>query len=137
MDIMILKISILSVSVILKKDLPRTRRMLRAIRFCCQLGFNMKNTYSAIIESSNLINKISSERIKMELDKILMSDYPQRLFIMEKTGLLKHIIPEFADSLYYKQNNPYHIYCRSAFFDGSKIYGKKIWFCVGQCFCMI
>ena len=86
-------------------------RMLRAIRFCCQLGFNIeKNTYSAIIESSNLINKISSERIKMELDKILMSDYPQRLFIMEKTGLLKHIIPEFADSLYYKQNNPYHIY---------------------------
>jgi|LSQX01.1.fsa_nt_gb tRNA nucleotidyltransferase (CCA-adding enzyme) len=86
-------------------------RMLRAIRFSCQLGFDIeRNTYLAIVENSKLIDKISCERIKMEMDKILVSPYPQRILIAVKTGLLKHIIPEFESTIFYKQGNPYHIY---------------------------
>lgn len=53
-------------------------RMLRAIRFECQLGFEMtSDTLKAIQKSREKIKQISRERIREELTKILLSSYPQ------------------------------------------------------------
>ena len=50
-------------------------RILRAIRFSAQLGFDIEeDTSNAIHEMKNLLNNISKERIQSELVKILMSD---------------------------------------------------------------
>jgi len=63
-------------------------RMLRAIRFAAQLGFNIeKNTYEAIKENSFRLRDISRERIRDELTKILLSDSPQMLEHFCLTGL--------------------------------------------------
>ena len=49
-------------------------RMLRAIRFSCQLGFKIDDsTYAAIKSNYKLIKNISIERIRDELCKILTS----------------------------------------------------------------
>ena len=55
-------------------------RMLRAIRFSCQLGFSIEeNTLKAIKEKASLIENISKERIQAELVKTIMSDYVQNM----------------------------------------------------------
>jgi len=86
-------------------------RMLRAVRFSSQLGFDVDE---AIIQSmrinNNLINNISQERIREELTKILISGNPEKFQILLKTGLLRHIIPEFEACFDTDQNNPYHVY---------------------------
>ena len=71
-------------------------RMLRAIRFSCQLGFKIENkTFEAIINNANLIKNISKERIRDELCKILISNSPSKgIDMLQKTGLLEFIIPE-------------------------------------------
>lgn len=73
-------------------------RMMRAARFLAQLDFDMeKNTRDAIINNAPLILKIASERIKDELDKLLMGDFPYKgLSFMFDVGLFKLIfsLPE-------------------------------------------
>ncbi len=71
-------------------------RVLRACRFAAQLGFKIeKATLSGIAKSVNTIDKVSRERIRDELIKILDSSKPSIAFIyMKETGLLKKIIPE-------------------------------------------
>src|SRR5665648_564219 len=71
-------------------------RMLRAIRLACELDFKIdKVTLQAIEESSLLIKKVSPERIRDELIRTLLSNYPQRgLKLLEQEGLLKYILPE-------------------------------------------
>ncbi|MDZ5034886.1 polynucleotide adenylyltransferase, partial [Clostridium perfringens] len=50
-------------------------RMLRAIRFSCQLDFNIDEiTYKAIINNNKLVSNISHERVRDELCKILISN---------------------------------------------------------------
>jgi poly(A) polymerase len=73
-------------------------RMLRAIRFAVQLDFTIeKNTFDGIIQSSNRISIISAERITDELNKMISCPQPGQAFIMlEKSGLLKYIIPELS-----------------------------------------
>ena len=71
-------------------------RMLRAIRFSCQLGFEIEeNTLLAIEKNSSLIQNISIERVRDELCKILItSNASKGLETLYKTGLLKLILPE-------------------------------------------
>src|SRR5690606_27809125 len=73
-------------------------RMMRAARFLAQLDFDMeKNTRDAIINNAPLILKIASERIKDELDKLLMGDFPYKgLSFMFDVGLFNLIfsLPE-------------------------------------------
>ena len=74
-------------------------RMLRAIRFACQLNFKIdQNTIDSIIENSYRLNILSPERISDEINKILMSDKPSIGFKnLEKMKLLQEIIPELID----------------------------------------
>lgn len=71
-------------------------RMLRAIRFANQLGFEIEaSSLQAITDQSERITIISKERIVDELHKILMTDTPSTGFgLLHQTGLLQHIMPE-------------------------------------------
>ncbi len=72
-------------------------RMMRAIRFATQLGFEIQpETLQSISKNRDRINIISGERIIDEVNKIIMSDKPSIGFkLLEETGLLKIIFPEF------------------------------------------
>ncbi|WP_286905623.1 CCA tRNA nucleotidyltransferase [Clostridium sp. UBA1652] len=85
-------------------------RMLRAIRFSCQLNFNIElKTLKAIEKNSSLILNISSERIRDELCKILTSPNPAKGFrILNSTGILKYILPELQKAVGFDQKTPYH-----------------------------
>ncbi len=73
-------------------------RMLRAIRFACQLGFNIEeNTLHGIRSSAHRIDIISAERISDELNKIIRSPRPDVGFeLLLDTGLLERFFPEMA-----------------------------------------
>ena len=73
-------------------------RMLRAIRFSAQLGFNIdKKTLAAIKKQANRIEIVSPERIVDELNKIILSDKPSVGFkLLFETGLLAYIFPEMV-----------------------------------------
>lgn len=71
-------------------------RMLRACRFASKLGFTIEEkTLEAVKKLHENILKISIERIKDELDGILLSPDPVRgLGYMEETGLREAVLPE-------------------------------------------
>jgi len=74
-------------------------RILRAIRFACQLDFRIEEeTYHAISKYRNRISIVSKERITTEMNKILSSPKPSiGLNLLFETELLKNILPELAD----------------------------------------
>lgn len=73
-------------------------RMLRCIRFATQLNFQIEDeTFAALERNAHRIRIISGERIKDELNKILMSPTPSRGFVdLQRCGLLNLILPELA-----------------------------------------
>ena len=86
-------------------------RMLRAVRFACQLNFSVSyNTTESILKNANLIKKISEERIRDEFVKIIMSKNPASgILMLQKFGLLKNIIPELEEGIKCEQLGE-HIY---------------------------
>src|SRR3989344_5006420 len=86
-------------------------RMLRAVRFAVQLNFSLaQETADSILKNADLVKKISEERIRDELIKIIMSGNPGTGFVMlEKFGLLKNIIPELGEGIGCEQLGE-HIY---------------------------
>lgn len=76
-------------------------RMLRAIRFSCQLQFSVSyQVLSNIEKNSALIENISQERIRDEFVKIIMSPTPSMgIAMLQKTKLLKYIIPELSEGI--------------------------------------
>ena len=73
-------------------------RMMRAIRFATQLGFDIyPETFDAITRNKERINIITRERIVDELMKIMKSAKPSRgFYLLKKCGLLDLIMPELA-----------------------------------------
>lgn len=71
-------------------------RMMRAIRFATQLGFDIEEeTFDAISRNRERIRIVSRERIATELNKIVLSPRPSIGFeLLELTGLLELIFPE-------------------------------------------
>ena len=76
-------------------------RLIRAIRFSCQLDFEIeKNTFEAIKENAYLIKNIAKERIRDELEKIILTKTPKKGFLLlHQSGLLKYIIPEIEEGV--------------------------------------
>ncbi len=74
-------------------------RMMRAIRFACQLGFRIEEkTYDGIVRNKERIKIISQERITEELNKIILSPVPSIGFeYLFDTGLLQIIFPEMSN----------------------------------------
>ncbi|MBP6854774.1 MAG: CCA tRNA nucleotidyltransferase [Candidatus Pacebacteria bacterium] len=76
-------------------------RMIRAIRFSCELGFAIESdTLQAIVETAQSISEISAERTRDEFVKIIMSPEPiVGIAMLQKTGMLKYIIPELEQGI--------------------------------------
>lgn len=67
-------------------------RILRAIRFSAQLDFSIEaDTATAITALAANLTKISRERIQTELDKLLTSDHPDRITLVNTYGLGQYI----------------------------------------------
>ncbi len=71
-------------------------RMMRAIRFASQLGFKIdETTFKGIQNNASRIEIVSSERITLELNKILLADKPSvGLNLLYESDLLKYFFPE-------------------------------------------
>lgn len=73
-------------------------RILRAVRFSAQLGFEIdKATKDAARELAPTLVKISRERIHTELNKLLLSDNPDYFSVVYELGVMKVIISELED----------------------------------------
>lgn len=86
-------------------------RMLRAVRFSGQLGFQIEeNTKQAIVERAYHLKNISAERIRVELTKLLVSKDAGQLRTAYQTGMTQVFLPEFDRMMTLEQKNPHHIY---------------------------
>ena len=86
-------------------------RMLRAVRFASQLGFEVEEgTRLAMTRLSGNLAKVSAERIQAELVKLLVSDHPGLLRLAYETGLTGVFLPEFDRMMETPQNHPHHCY---------------------------
>ena len=85
-------------------------RMLRAIRFACQLGFKVDlDTSEGIYQNRHLLQNISKERIREELNKILLSETPSKgIKLLYGLELLDYVIPELSKCVGFEQYNPNH-----------------------------
>lgn len=73
-------------------------RMMRAIRFATQLGFDiLPDTFRAIIRNAERIKIISQERITDELNKIMAAPVPSvGLDLLYRSGLLQYFFPQMV-----------------------------------------
>ncbi|MGC9036644.1 MAG: CCA tRNA nucleotidyltransferase [Verrucomicrobiia bacterium] len=85
-------------------------RMLRAVRFAAQLGFEIEAaTFAAIQKNAEKIKLISPERIRDELLKLFLPPHAARgLELLNQSRLLKEILPEVADMIGVEQSPEYH-----------------------------
>ncbi|KKM18472.1 hypothetical protein LCGC14_1665310 [marine sediment metagenome] len=87
-------------------------RMIRAARFAAPEDFSLeKKTREAIIILADLINKVTPERIRMELVKAAEKPGPQFarfVLILDDLTLLEKILPEVACLKNYKHNPEHH-----------------------------
>lgn len=74
-------------------------RMMRAIRMAAKLGFSVEmDTLKAITVKAPLLDKISKERVRDELVKIIGSSYPaDGASLLISTGLMEFIMPEVLE----------------------------------------
>jgi tRNA nucleotidyltransferase (CCA-adding enzyme) len=81
-------------------------RMLRAIRISAELDFAIDGaTAQGVAQNASQLEKISKERIRDELVRILMSPRPlQALYVAQKLGILKYVIPELEQGIGCEQN---------------------------------
>jgi poly(A) polymerase/tRNA nucleotidyltransferase (CCA-adding enzyme) len=81
-------------------------RILRAIRFHVELGFEIDPSVEKSISENRIILKdISAERIRDEFEKIIMSPNPSMgIEVMKKLGVLEFILPELIEGIGVEQN---------------------------------
>lgn len=84
-------------------------RILRAIRFSAQLGYEIEEeTLEAVKKLSPTLERISAERIQAELIKLLLSSHPDYLRIAYDNGVTKVILPEFDHAMETPQTHRHH-----------------------------
>jgi tRNA nucleotidyltransferase/poly(A) polymerase len=88
-----------ALDIIFKQD---PLRILRAIRQSIQLGFEIEpKTYESMQKNIERIKIVSPERIRDEINKILLSDNSSKAFYMLKTlGVLGGILPELKEGIF-------------------------------------
>ncbi|MER5629356.1 CCA tRNA nucleotidyltransferase [Streptomyces nitrosporeus] len=71
-------------------------RMMRAARFAAQLDFEVApNVLAAMKDMAGRIEIVSAERVREELNKLLLSPHPRKgLGLLVETGLAAHVLPE-------------------------------------------
>ncbi|MEG1879480.1 MAG: CCA tRNA nucleotidyltransferase [Pseudoflavonifractor sp.] len=71
-------------------------RMLRAVRFAAQLGFTLEaSTRAALLEHAQETAGLSPERIRQEMDKILLSPHPEQIALPISAGMLDHLFSQW------------------------------------------
>ena len=86
-------------------------RILRAVRFAAQLGFEIEpDTMEGIRKLAPTLANISAERIQVELIKMLVSPNPGLLKLAYELGITKIILPEFDEMMHTEQETPHHMY---------------------------
>lgn len=89
-------------------------RLLRAVRFATILGFKIDDkTLKSIKKNAQLLSKISGERIRDELLKIVGNDNgADGILLAKETGILAVILPELEECFAVPQKSPqrHHIY---------------------------
>lgn len=86
-------------------------RMMRAVRFSGQLGYQIEEkTGQAVQMLAPTLSKISAERICIELTKLMLSPHPDYLYKAYELGMTKVFLPEFDEAMNTPQNNPHHCY---------------------------
>jgi poly(A) polymerase len=74
-------------------------RLMRAVRFAVTTGFSIDAaTWEAVRANAPLLERISPERIRDELNRILLHPLRRRgIELLVESGLMANIIPEFLD----------------------------------------
>ncbi len=86
-------------------------RIFRAARFSAQLGFEVEEkTKEAMKRCVAGLRKVSAERIRVELVKLLAGRCPDRLLLAYETGITSICLPEWDRMVTQEQKNPHHIY---------------------------
>lgn len=86
-------------------------RMMRAVRFSAQTGFDIEtDTAGAIKAKAEALKNISAERIQTELMKMLVSKHPEYIHKAYELGITKVVLPEYDAIVDVAQHTPNHIY---------------------------
>lgn len=86
-------------------------RIMRAVRFAAQLGYDIDvTTKQAVRDLAPNLSKISVERINVELTKLLVSKHPEMMRDLYELGITAIVLPEFDFTMETGQNNPHHCY---------------------------
>lgn len=86
-------------------------RMMRAVRFSAQLGYEIESaTKAAIRKLAPNLTHVSAERIQVELVKLVESMHPDYLRVAYETGITRVVLPEFDLCMETEQHNPHHCY---------------------------
>lgn len=86
-------------------------RMLRALRFSAQLDFEIeKETFLGIQRLAPTLEKISAERIQVELVKLVCSSHPEKMRDVYESGLSKIFFPEWDEMMECEQNSIHHCF---------------------------
>ncbi|HHW46337.1 MAG TPA: HD domain-containing protein [Clostridiales bacterium] len=83
-------------------------RIIRALRFCSTLNFNLEpETFRAAVELKSLLKYIANERISSEFNKLLLGKGVKPV-LLNCHEILSVIIPEISQMIGFIQNNPWH-----------------------------
>lgn len=85
-------------------------RILRGVRFASQLEFTISDqTFQAMIDLRHKLSEVSSERIRNEFFKVLLSNKPSiGINLLKDTGILEKIFPDIYTMVGFEQFNPNH-----------------------------
>lgn len=84
-------------------------RILRALRFSARFGYEIEDgTKEAIRQLAPTLSNISAERIRDELEKLLLSDNPDRLRQAYELGVTAVVFPEWDVMMECEQITPHH-----------------------------
>ncbi len=86
-------------------------RLMRAVRFAVEIEFEIEEkTRQAIKKQAGLLEMIAKERIRDELEKIIMTNQAARgIMLLEELDLLKYVMLELREGIGIGQNK-HHIY---------------------------
>lgn len=85
-------------------------RIMRALRFSSALGFEVEeSTKRAALEMKDSLKKISAERLRDELIKLICGRDAEKV-LLEYKEIIAVIIPEIAGQFGFCQHNPHHCY---------------------------
>jgi tRNA nucleotidyltransferase (CCA-adding enzyme) len=81
-------------------------RMLRGVQFMARFDLSVEAETRLLMEKhADLLETVSAERVRDELDKLMSSKHPSEGFIfMHETGLLRKVLPELEESWGVEQN---------------------------------